>query len=378
MQELMQPIGTPDGLFHDGNPATGDLGTIVSALWLNALQGATRSVQSELLSVLTAAGIAIDPAKSNQVLDSIKKIAWGTTQARPTTLAGYGITDAIPSSDKGAAGGVATLDQNGFVSESQLAIGALPLAALPFPTIDTADNRIGVTSAAVAGVGGTVSVPAGVMIGLAKEVTAGKTGRQGAYTTAAWTSANLDINSTYYLRAQVVNGVLTFYVQKGTDADTIPASQKGTVNGANGGGFDSTVIDMLVAKVVTGAAGTVPALTTLANAAALKVRSIAYDTITRTSVTYTVCGKRTTDLTLNWARTPTFHMASFDYLVNGSLAHPEDMQAYYTGSVTDASGTLTAVVNRYIYAPVGKMDTNLGANTAIQFSPLASDFLVMA
>jgi len=105
MQDLMQPIGTPDGLFHDGNPATGELGTIVSALWLNALQGATRSMQSELLSVLTAAGVAIDPAKTNQVLDAIKKIAWGGTgAARPTTLAGYGITDAIPSSDKGAAG----------------------------------------------------------------------------------------------------------------------------------------------------------------------------------------------------------------------------------------------------------------------------------
>lgn len=100
MQDLMQPIGTPDGLFHDGNPATGELGTIVSALWLNAVQGTTISVQSELLSVLSGAGVAVDPTKVNQVLDAIKKIAWGGSgTARPTTLAGYGITDALPRID---------------------------------------------------------------------------------------------------------------------------------------------------------------------------------------------------------------------------------------------------------------------------------------
>lgn len=95
MQDVMQPIGTPDGLFHDGNPATGQLGTIVSALWLNASQGAIRSTQSELLAVLAAAGVGIDPGSTTQVIEAIKKIAWGGTgAARPTTLAGYGIADA--------------------------------------------------------------------------------------------------------------------------------------------------------------------------------------------------------------------------------------------------------------------------------------------
>lgn len=182
---------------------------------------------------------------------------------------------------------------------------ALPLAALPFPTIDTADNRIGVTSAAVAGVGGTVSLPAGVMICLAKEVTAGKTGRQGAYTTAAWTSANLDINSIYYLRAQVINGGLTFYVQKGADTDTIPASQKGTVNGANGGGFDSTVIDMLVAKVVTGAAGSIPTVMTLANRHVLRLfyNGILNSADAGSDASGNAYGSL--QFTLNWSRTPT-------------------------------------------------------------------------
>lgn len=84
----MQRPDTPDGLFRDGNPSIGELGTILSAAWLNA-------VQAELISVLADRGITVDPAKSNQLLDAIKKIAWGGTgAARPTTLAGYGITDA--------------------------------------------------------------------------------------------------------------------------------------------------------------------------------------------------------------------------------------------------------------------------------------------
>ncbi|MXR36698.1 hypothetical protein [Craterilacuibacter sinensis] len=84
----MQRPDTPDGLFRDGNPSIGELGTTLSAAWLNA-------VQAELISVLADRGITVDPAKSNQLLDAIKKIAWGGTgAARPTTLAGYGITDA--------------------------------------------------------------------------------------------------------------------------------------------------------------------------------------------------------------------------------------------------------------------------------------------
>lgn len=79
----MRQIDTPDGLFHDGRPATGELGTILSAAWLNA-------IQAEILSVLDDQGIAVDPATSTQLLAAIQKIAWGTQ----TTLAGYGIRDA--------------------------------------------------------------------------------------------------------------------------------------------------------------------------------------------------------------------------------------------------------------------------------------------
>ena len=43
-----------------------------------------------------------------------------TAGSNPTTLAGYGIADAIPSSQKGSVDGVATLDSNGKVPTSQL------------------------------------------------------------------------------------------------------------------------------------------------------------------------------------------------------------------------------------------------------------------
>ncbi|HGW5506290.1 TPA: hypothetical protein ACNH1V_000304 [Citrobacter koseri] len=57
MKNLIPPINTPDNLFHDGNPVTGELGTLVTAEWLNNYQGATRDLQSELLSILAEANI---------------------------------------------------------------------------------------------------------------------------------------------------------------------------------------------------------------------------------------------------------------------------------------------------------------------------------
>ena len=98
----MHKINTPDGLFHDGDPSSGALGTIVTAAWLNTLQG-------ELVSVLAAAGIKLDEGKNDQLLQAIGKLvseaaapvrhghAWADLSQTPTTLEGYGITDAASS-----------------------------------------------------------------------------------------------------------------------------------------------------------------------------------------------------------------------------------------------------------------------------------------
>lgn len=73
MRPLMPPVQTPDNLFHDGNPLTGELGTIVEAEHLNNVQGSLRDVQSELISVLTAAGMETNPV-AFQLLPALQKL----------------------------------------------------------------------------------------------------------------------------------------------------------------------------------------------------------------------------------------------------------------------------------------------------------------
>lgn len=97
MQPLMSKVGTSDGQFHDGNPATGAVGTILSAAWLNGVQAAVRAAQEEIIAVLDASGIVISPDQSNQLLRAIRMVAWGNADERPDTLSGYGIADAVPT-----------------------------------------------------------------------------------------------------------------------------------------------------------------------------------------------------------------------------------------------------------------------------------------
>ena len=73
MKNLLPPINTPDNLFHDGNPLTGELGTLVTAEWLNDYQGATRDLQSELLNILAEANINPDSSVL-QLLTAIRAL----------------------------------------------------------------------------------------------------------------------------------------------------------------------------------------------------------------------------------------------------------------------------------------------------------------
>ena len=74
MQALMPPIDSSDNLFHNGNPLTGEKGTIVTADFLNNTQSAIRDAQSELIAILTAAGMTPDSATAGQVLSAIKRV----------------------------------------------------------------------------------------------------------------------------------------------------------------------------------------------------------------------------------------------------------------------------------------------------------------
>lgn len=87
MRSKMSAIGTSDSAFHDGNPSTGELGTIVTADWLNAVQASTMDLQDELLSVLAAASIANDPAVKTQILAAINKLSKLNMQSGSATFA---------------------------------------------------------------------------------------------------------------------------------------------------------------------------------------------------------------------------------------------------------------------------------------------------
>lgn len=71
MKLLMPPISTSDNLFHDGNPATGVEGTIVTAQHLNNEQDCIRDMQSELIAILTAAQLQPD-STAGQLLKALK------------------------------------------------------------------------------------------------------------------------------------------------------------------------------------------------------------------------------------------------------------------------------------------------------------------
>ncbi|MEI9579427.1 hypothetical protein [Enterobacter asburiae] len=73
MRPLMPPVQTPDNLFHDGNPLTGELGTIVDAEHLNNEQAAIRDTQSELIAILTAAEMAPE-STAGQLLSALNKL----------------------------------------------------------------------------------------------------------------------------------------------------------------------------------------------------------------------------------------------------------------------------------------------------------------
>jgi hypothetical protein len=171
-----------------------------------------------------------------------------------------------------------------------------PIATLDYPTIATADNRLSI-GATASTAGGVVSLAGGETITLAKALSATH-GVMRTWTMPAFTSDDLVPASTYYLRATVVAGSVVVYMQRGTDGDTIPATLVGTPGADADGGFDTTRLDMLIARVVTGTAGVVPTVTALANASRL------YASFGRTEARYTTTtfssGGATT--TLNWAR----------------------------------------------------------------------------
>ena len=210
-----------------------------------------------------------------------------------------------------------------------------PLAA-SFPTIANATNVLASTGV-VGPTGGKISVPSGTVIVMNEDLGNNICALR-QVTTAAWTSGEMAVSSIYYLRCQVIGGILIPYIQQGAENDTVPASLKGTINGTSGGGFDSTPIDCLLARIVTGAAGTAPIITNLANSE----RLFAHFESTGGHTAYyptSITAEYSKTFVLNWARTPrTFSsqcwIGQMDALMHGGLYRiSQSITRYSVGAV---------------------------------------------
>ncbi len=71
----MNPIATDNGRFKDGNPATGEYGTVVTAEHVNNVQDAVRTNQGEILTVLKEAGIEPNETDETQLWQALQVMA---------------------------------------------------------------------------------------------------------------------------------------------------------------------------------------------------------------------------------------------------------------------------------------------------------------
>ncbi|MDP0014497.1 phage tail protein [Glaesserella parasuis] len=83
MKTKLPNIESNTGKFIDGNPATGTLGTIVTAKWLNEVQERVQDHFEEFKNVLLLANMQPIAGRSNQVADAIKFYI-GSLNASPT------------------------------------------------------------------------------------------------------------------------------------------------------------------------------------------------------------------------------------------------------------------------------------------------------
>ncbi|WP_339070768.1 phage tail protein [Pseudomonas idahonensis] len=113
-------VGLVNGKFVDENPVTGQVGSLISSQWGNA-------VTDELLNVIRAGGKVPAEAEHDQLLAAIKAIVRDSIPPEKirTTLAEYGITDAYTKSVTYTKAEIEALLKN---------MSALPVGAMvPFP-----------------------------------------------------------------------------------------------------------------------------------------------------------------------------------------------------------------------------------------------------
>lgn len=148
--------GNLSGLFTDGDPATGLQSTVLDAAWCN-------TVQEELVAVVEAAGLSLNPSDNNQVLDALTALYRngrllglrsffnpGTVTYTPTVGTRFVVVEA-QGGGGGGAGAPATASSSGYSVGTPGAGGAGGLAIF---IADFAGVTITVGAAGGAGVVG--------------------------------------------------------------------------------------------------------------------------------------------------------------------------------------------------------------------------------
>ncbi|KPA91405.1 hypothetical protein PF66_02288 [Pseudomonas asplenii] len=103
MQRIGDSTSTANGSkeFTQGQPASGVDATLLTPAWLNA-------IQRELVNLIVGAGMDIVPSDDSQVLNAVKALqaaagTWAKLANKPTTVAGFGITDAFTKTETSSA-----------------------------------------------------------------------------------------------------------------------------------------------------------------------------------------------------------------------------------------------------------------------------------
>lgn len=216
-------------------------------------------------------------------------------------------------------------------------------ARLPiFPEWQTSDGTINLTSPA----NGTIRLPGGLDFV-----------HRGIYLiSTVQTDFNTAASKTYHLRWNPTDGF--------TLKDLANLTYNPTSAAESDPGFDTRYDDMLVARIVTNAAN-VPTMTPLVN----KHRLVKMGIQNKTIVRQTTAGQggwvgAFDPIPLVWARTPQYTMSASRHGYQGALVGiPEEVQMILNGaSVSDESGSATAVMNRYGLNFVSFIDTNVYQN----------------
>lgn len=158
MKPLMKPIDTPDQVFHDGDPSTGELGTICSAEWLTNVQASIRDIQAECIAILRANGFGPDETKRDQLWEAIRTAIKSHVPA--ASLAGSGIVQLSSSVTSDSESIAATLKAVKIAMDNANArlakdrnLNDVPNKALARTALglgDSATRNVGTTSGTVA------------------------------------------------------------------------------------------------------------------------------------------------------------------------------------------------------------------------------------